>query len=584
LFKRVLVVAVLAVIAAGAAALALRPPRGVPDNAPTEDEMADQTGSQIMQHIYNGHVPYRSGDVFLVPKPYSFILGQWDMTTLESATPNTSTTHSNPWAYLTRVPIFLYGPGYVPEGKQSYRHTDIAGLAPTWAELMRMKGFDSEGKPFGEVTRHAAKTRPKVIVTIVVDGGGWDVLQQHPGAWPNLHRLMAHGTTLMNNTIGSAPSITGALHPTFGTGDYPRKTGIPGNQLRIHGKAEPVDAWNDDDDPRFLRVETLSDEWDQKTHNRSINAAVTFEGWHLGMLGHGACLRGGDKDIAVTWDEAGNVWTTNEKCYRLPGYLAHEPLSRLKRYESGLDGRDGVRDGAWFGHTLEQIRSKSPTGEYTVRPSTSAFARWMGDASIAVLDHEPWGKDAVTDLLWVELKPTDVAGHAYNMLRPEVADVLRETDAQIGRIRRWLDGHIGRGNYVLAVSADHGQQPLPDLFGGWRINNVELARDIRSRFGDVVQKVTTVDIYLKLDRMKQLGVAADDIARFIGTYTMRDNIPEGYPGGENAPEDRLDEKLFAGAFSGRYIDSLTPRKISSFGASDYPQGDFYVRRGGAPNP
>lgn len=580
--RRVVAIAVVAAIAAGVAWWALRPPKGVPEGAPTQDQMAGQIGSQVMQHVYNGHVPYRSGDIFLVPKPYSFMLGEWDMTTLESATPNTSTTHANPWAYLTRVPIVMYGPGYVKPGLQSYKHTDIGGLAPTYAHLMDMKGFKAEGKPFtwaldrsGHcrvcfVPRSVGKTAPDVIVTVVVDGGGWNLLQQHPDSWPNIKWLMGHGTSLMNNTIGSAPSVTGALHPTFGSGDYPRVTGIPGNQLREPGNPEPVDAWLSKDDPRYLRAQTLSDEWDRHTHNRSINAAVAFEGWHLGMIGHGACIKGGDKDIAVTWDEESNGWFTDRKCFRMPGYLAHDSVKPLNRYMSELDVRDGIVDGTWFGHTLPEL--KQPT----VMPGTPAFVRYTGDAVSKVLNAEAWGKDDTTDLLWVELKATDFAGHAWNMLRPELADVLAETDTQIGRIRKWLDAHIGTGRYVLSVSADHGQQPLPDLYGGWRINNIELARDIRSRFGDVVQKITPVDIYLNLKALKEQDVSAGDISRFLGSYTMRENIPEGLPGADNAPADRLDETLFAGAFSGGYIDSLTPDKIASFGAGDYPQGDFYV--------
>ena len=71
---------------------------------------------------------------------------------------------------------------------------------------------------------------------------------------------------------------------------------------------------------------------------------------------------------------------------------------------------------------------------------------------------------------------------------------MRETDAQIGRYLDELDETVGRGNYLFALSADHGQQPLPDLYGGWRINSKELQRDIEERFGEIVEKVTPVDV------------------------------------------------------------------------------------------
>jgi hypothetical protein len=104
LTKRVLVVVVVAVLAGLAALYVLQPETGVPEGAPHEGEMADAIGAPIMQHIYNGHVAGRSGDIYLVPKPHSFLLGEWDYATLGTDTPTLSTSHPNPWAYLARVP------------------------------------------------------------------------------------------------------------------------------------------------------------------------------------------------------------------------------------------------------------------------------------------------------------------------------------------------------------------------------------------------------------------------------------------------------------------------------------------------
>lgn len=571
--KRVVLVVVVASIAALAAAYVLRPPHGVPKGAPTEDEMAGQIGAPVMQHVYNGHVHGRSGEVYLVPKPYSFMLGQWDLTTLGTNTPDLSTTHSNPWDYLTRVPMVFYGPGYVPRGVTVERPVDITGLAPTYASLLGMTDFHPDGKPLSEIVNRAGTggpryEPPKVIFTVIIDGGGWNTIETHPDSLPNLAALRAKGTTYANATIGSAPSITGALHSTFGTGDYPRDHGIPGNQMRApDGKI--VDTWLDSEDPRYLKKPTISDVWDADNGNKPVVGAVAFEGWHLGMLGHGSFTDGGDKDIAVVWDTDKQQWSTNPSYYTLPSYLQSTDLARLETYEKALDGRDGLVDGTWFGHTLEQLQ------EPTVRPGTPAFVRFTGDAAADVFDKEPFGKDTTADLMWVEIKAPDYAGHAWNVTRPEQGDVLAETDAQIERFKRLLDRKVGAGNYVLAISADHGQQPLPDLFGGWRINNIELQKDIDRRFGDgIVEKVTPVDIYFDLDKVRDDDVSLDDIARFIGSYTLADNIPDGIPGADRVPQARLDEKLFAGAFTDDYIESLTPAKIAAFGDSTYPEGEF----------
>ena len=579
--KRVSIIVGVALVAALAAAYVLRPPHGVPDGAPTEAKMADEIGAPVMQHIYNGHVPGRSGDIYLVPKPYSFMLGQWDLTTLGTDTPDLSTTHSNPWDYLTRVPIVLYGPNYVAPGATVQTPVDITALAPTYAKLMGLTDFKADGKPLPAPPDFGlpVKTKPpKVIFTVIVDGGGWNTLQTHIDSLPHLTALRRQGTTYVNATIGSAPSITGALHSTFGTGSYPRDHGIPGNQMR-NPDDEVVDTWLDSEDPRYLKLPTISDVWDKSKGNKPVVAAVAYEGWHLGMLGHGSFTDGGDKDIAVVWDTDEQEWSTNPDFYTLPSYLQTTDIARLESYERRLDPRDGLTDGTWFGHTLEQLQ------EPTVRPGTPAFERFTGDAAARVFTKEAFGKDDVTDLMWVELKAPDYAGHAWNVTRPEQGDVLAEMDTQIARFKKLLDRKVGPGNYVLAISADHGQQPLPDLFGGWRINSVELQKDIDRRFGDgIVLKVTPVDIYFHLDKVREDDVSLDDIARFIGSYTLGDNIAEGEPGADRIPEARMNETLFAGAFSGDYIESLDATDIAGFGDSDYAEGTFLKSPSPSPSP
>jgi hypothetical protein len=316
----------------------------------------------------------------------------------------------------------------------------------------------------------------------------------------------------------------------------------------------------------------MSELWDEQNDNKPVVASVAYEGWHLGMIGHGAQRKGGDKDVAVLWEAEDNSWWINDDYYRLPSYLTPTDLKTLEGYEEELDARDGVEDGVWFGHTVEEMQ------DVIIRPATPAFVRFTGDAVVDVLHHEKIGADALTDMFWVEMKMPDYAGHRWNMVSPEEADVMRAVDTQIARFKQELDRTVGRGRYVLAISADHGQQPLPDIHGGWRINSGELLADIESRFGNVVEKITTVDIFFDQDAIANGDVDLEDVSRFVGTYTIGDNIPRSAPGADYVPEARLDEKLFAGAFPTDYFATLTPDKIESFGAGIYPEGVFDFRK------
>ncbi|HEX2296889.1 MAG TPA: alkaline phosphatase family protein [Actinomycetota bacterium] len=569
--KRVVAVVAVAALIAGAAWFVLRPDSGVPDDAPTEDEMARAVGSEVMQHLYLGHVPGRSGEVLMVPKPHHFLISKWDMTQLDGPTPPLGSTHPNPWSYLTRVPIVAYGPGVTP-GVTVEAPVDIAAIAPTYAEILGMTDFRGEADPLREVV--GTRTRPpRLIFTIVVDGGGWNTLQEHPDSWPAIGRLMEGGVTYVNATIGSAPSITGALHATFGTGVYPRSHGLPGHVMR-NGEGELVDVYLEEADPQFLDAPTVSELWDVKNGNRPIVGTVAFEGWHLGMIGHGAQRRGNDKDIAVLWEREEQEWWTNEAYYSLPPGIENVDQARLASYELALDRRDGITDGTWFGHTVEELR------EPTVRPGTPAFVRLTGDVIVDYILGSDLGRDRLTDLFWVEMKMPDFAGHSWNMVGPEQADVLRETDTQIARMKSALDEVVGPENYLLVLSADHGQQPLPDLYGGWRINTGEVEADIEERFGDVIDQVTPADVFLDMDAMAREGWEPEDVARYLGAYTVADSIPEGQPGADLVPEGRLDDRVFAAAFSTGFLDSLDPvadpSRIESFGEGDYPESSFVL--------
>jgi hypothetical protein len=293
------------------------------------------------------------------------------------------------------------------------------------------------------------------------------------------------------------------------------------------------------------------------------------------MIGRGAQREGADRDHAVLWHVEDMEWYTNEEFYELPEYLQTTDRSIIKRYEAGLDPRDGLTDGLWFGNDIESLAADPPTSEEEqceaclIRPATPAFARFTGDAVVQVLENEPYGRDDLTDFFWVEMKMPDFAGHQYNMIEPEEADVIRETDKQLARFISTLDERVGRDNYVLMLSADHGQQPLPDTIGGWRIGTDELERDIERRFGNILEKSTPVDIYFDMEAVEREGVDLSDVARWLGTYTIEDNLPEGIAGFDRIPEDRLDDTLFAAAFSTEYLQALTDSDIEQFGFGDY---------------
>lgn len=559
---RLLAVATAAVLVAAAALLFVDPedePRDL--GGPSQEQMARSVGGPVTLNLARGHVPGRSGEIMLVPKPNHFMITDWDLRTLEEPNPEIKTTHPGPWSYLTRVPIVVKGPG-VPPGEEIGRPVDITSVAPTYAALLGMDDFSSPSPPLDEVL-NGRPDRLKAIVTVVIDGGGWNVLERYPNAWPNIQRLMDEGVTYRGATLGSAPSTTGALHATFGTGYYPKDHGIPGNVLR-DDDGEIVDVfYGKESDLRHLLIPTVSELWDERNGNEAVVAALTIENWHLGMIGQGALRETGDKDLAAFWDRERERWTINEDFFELPRALRQTDLERLESLEAKLDARDGTPGDGWFGNEVPEI-----VADKSERPSTPAMARLMGDGVVSVLTEEGVGDDSITDLVWIEIKMPDSAGHAWNMAGPEVGDVVKQTDAEVGRFLDVLDETLGRQNYLFLLTADHGQQPLPDDVGGWRISSGELERDIVAEFGPVVDNATPADLYLDPDGLAAAGVTPEEIAGWIGTYTLGQNLPDDAPGRDLVPADRLNDTLYAAAFTSGFLADL-PVDPETLGTGSY---------------
>jgi predicted AlkP superfamily pyrophosphatase or phosphodiesterase len=520
--------------------------------------MARALGSDAVRTLVRGYVPGRSGEIILVPKPWN-VLAQWNGGYRGTGDPRT--THSTPWSYHQRVPIALYGPGYIREGRTVDRSASVADLAPTLAELLGIP-FDARGKVLREalVPRGRRDPPPRAIVVVVIDGGGWNVLERWPKAWPAERGLMERGTTFTNVTIGSTPSVTAPIHATIGTGSYPAQHGITENSLR-RPDGTIGDVAYEDADLRLLEVPTVADVWDRTTANRAWVGMLGYESWHLGMMGSGALEPGADRDVAVLWDQDVEDFTTNERFYQLPSYLPSR--EDLEDRITELDASDGAFDGMWRGNTLDPSAY-----QFTATP---AFASHEGAAALEILRQEPIGQDEIPDLYFVEMKTGDIAGHVWNMESREFETVWRTQDRAIGELLELLDEKVGAGRYVAAITADHGQTPTPESAGGLRIDRYMLRDNINVRFGGVVETVQPGDLFLNLDASADADLEA--IARYIGGYRYGDALPDDLDA-TSVPQDVLNERVFAAALPGSFLMSLSQSEIDGLGPGLYPEGDL----------
>jgi hypothetical protein len=516
-----------------------------------------------MVHVQRGYVAGRSPEITMIPKPWNVVV-RWSGRTLAEGRRDPRSTHPTPWDYHQRVPVILYGPGYVRSGVVSDSSVDLTDLAPTFAELLGVPLPDAEGTVLDEALLPPRRRSglPRLMVLVAYDGAGWNLLAEWPDAWPVQRRLGARGTVYTNATIGSAPSVTAAIHANMGTGAYPRRHGLSENVGRLpNGTVDEI--YFNRGDPTLLDAETLADAWDRANGNRPWVGLLGYESWHLGMMGKGAQAREGDRDLGVLWEAEEERFWINEEVYELPGSLPGRDV--LDRHLRELDGLDGALDGVWMGRDLE---------DPSVIPGTSAFVRFQGDALREILEREPVGRDELTDFLFVELKPTDFGGHIWNMVAPEEEEVLRAQDELLGELVSLLDERVGPDRYVLAVTADHGQTPVPETRGGVRIDpDVVGLRVVEYFRRPIVERTSPSGIFLDMDAVAAAGIDVEDVARYIATLRYRDVLPAD-AAVNLVPPEMGDRRVFAAVLPGPFIASLSEADLSSFGDSAFPEGDL----------
>jgi arylsulfatase A-like enzyme len=518
------------VLLAGISAVMLY--RRAPEEVPSFRRQACGMPAPYLARTQNGYFAPHSGQIQIVPQQPAYFssgAGGW--------------SHSGPWPYLQKVPLVFYGPGTVPATGEVDRPVTLADIAPTLGTLMGMGFHTKDGVTLKEVAVPAAehRPRPRLIVTVVWDGGGWNVLDQWPNAWPNLARLMEDGVSFTNTTDGSSPSVTPSIHTTIGTGVFPSTHGITDIPV-FDENHNVVDAFEGGESSRFIEVPTLAEVWDEHNGNRAHIGMIGYEPWHLGMIGQGAERPGGDKDDAVWLDTKTNEWITNPDHYRLPPSVSS--TSGLEKDVEALDAADGEIDGSWGDHDI--------LDEVDRLEEVPAFITYHGRVMRNMIASEGYGEDDVTDLLFTNFKQIDRVGHYFNMASDEVHQSVVESDRQLGELVDFLDVTVGAGNYVVVVTADHGQQPDADAIGGYGINPKALSADVQAQFGPIVRTVRPTQVFLVEEEMAKREETVEEVAKWLADYRVEDNTddPRVLVGGAGA-FDRTD----------RLFDMVAPSKV-----------------------
>jgi hypothetical protein len=489
---------------------------------------------QHLLRIRRGYHPERSGEIQIVPR-LPHVMAEW-------------LAHAGPWEHVQRVPLLLYGPGHVPAVGAVERPVTLADVAPTLGKIVGSDFRALDGRPLREALPPEPEAPPRLVLLIVWDSAGRNVLDEHPDAWPTLRRLIPEGVWYEAATVGTSPSTTPAVHTTLGTGAYPRRHGLVDLRFRL-GDAL---AWIGDERPGYVLVPTLADRHAAETGQVAEIGLVASLGT-LGLIGHGASTDDGGRHlVAMQEDGRWTIGDTYREHFRFPAYVndVHDLADAVRR----LDLEDGALDGAWLG---EQVLDDLEDVGFS-----PALAEHQTAVLEAIIRREGFGADAVPDLLATNYKQIDAVGHRWTMNSPQMAAVVRRPDDALAALIGILDREVGAGEWVIAVTADHGSIPDPRLTGAAVVRIEELTKDLRAAFDpegadrSVVEQTRPTQIWIDESLLREAGFELDDVAAFLRDYRRSDNDPDP---GRLSPQQR-DERLFAAAFPSEVMEGGCPSR------------------------
>jgi hypothetical protein len=502
--------------AAGAAVTAPAHPYAPPSAAEVQDTRHEFLEDSL--HTLGD----RSGDIFFLPKKYNFISGvgpdkvntghvKIDGTVREIT--GVGISHGAPWDYDRQLPLVWWGPAFIKPGQKLTVRTSQQDVAPTIAQLI---GGPRPSDAYGRVLTEAllpTQRKPKVVLTMLFDQGGEHYYSVHPGATPFIDKLKREGTYFANTRVSHVDMETAMGHVAIGTGAFPAQHGLPSNEFWHGGRGKDfyVMEGQDGSSPAFMMSPTLGDWWLRATRNKALLFSYCWaDRAAIGMGGHGSFFAGNKKPWVYYFDQNSGKLTTNSHYYELPSYLTD---CTTDAYAVEMFGPERM----WMGHAIKRPRDIV---------ATPAMARFDADHILQVIQHEDFGGDDVPDLIYTTLKSTDMAGHLFGEESEESGAVLAEQDRQFARIVDALVKKVGAENLVVALCADHGGPPLPEVSGGKRLRDKDLTEILNKHFDKtddgfpLVEYVSATQVWVDKNQMKASKTSLEAIKQFLLGYQL----------------------------------------------------------------
>lgn len=394
--------------------------------------------------------------------------------------------------------------------------------------------------------------RPRLVVALTVDQLRWDYLYRYHYRMGEggIKRLMNQGFNFDNMFINYVPSVTAAGHASLFTGTVPALHGIVGNEWLENSTGAYAGSVRDQElrslgpvqakgqaGPRNLLSSTIGDELRLATNFRSRVFSISYKD-------RSSILPGGRGANAAYWfDDSTGQWISSSYYMNaLPAWVnefnkqgfadAYSKKQWTPLYDT-LSYLQSTADVVSWEKNLPNEKESGFPHRYDRIPGANyaglGYSPWGNsmtvDFAMSLMLSEGAGMNGNTDMLCLSLSSLDIVGHQAGPNSMENEDMFLRLDKDIDRLLGFLDKNVGKGNYLLFLSSDHGVNHTPAFLqsmnmggGSLRLRSLlkELNDSCRSRFGfDPVSGIYTYQVYLDSRRIDSSGVDKGDIEEYL---------------------------------------------------------------------
>lgn len=421
----------------------------------------------------------------------------------------------------------------------------------------------------GSATANQSKLKqPKLVIGIVVDQMRHDYIYRYWNKFGNggFKKIINEGYFYKNAQYNYVPTFTGPGHASIYTGSTPCTHGIIANDWWLKDSSKLTYCTDDKTvktigstskaglmSPKNLLTTTIGDELKIASNQRSKVFAVSLKD-------RSSILPAGHSANAAFWFDGsvGKFISSSHYVNELPTWLNEfNNLELAKKYltsgwntlfplaeytESIADNNNyeqapNKKDTAIFPYNYQKQLDKN---NYEIIRATPFGNTITKDLAIACLKAEQLGKGKETDMLCVSFSSTDYVGHSYGPRSVEIEDVYLRLDKDLEELLNYLNTNIGKDNFVLFLTADHGACDVPahlmDLkIPGGYMNSADLEKTVKSfckkTYGDsLVSIIVNQQIFLNEKKMMSLTLNKFSVEHTLANFMLSiTGVAEAYP-------------------------------------------------------